>query len=136
MIDSSTPTVSVSPNPSVASASPEIVDISVSPSSATSKTSSVPRMPIVTVGVDIFTLAFGSASATPVALPITSMVPDYKSRAELKLPEATVGAVTSGPPASQWEKLVEDVSPRKIALWTILIAGVVVLGFMAWRLLR
>ena len=83
-----------------------------------------------------FTLAFGSPTATSVALPIASIVPDYKPRAELALPEASVGAVTTGPPASRWEKLVEDISPKRLALWIVLIAGVGVLGFMAWRLMK
>ena len=83
-----------------------------------------------------YTLAFGNAQATAVALPISTMVPDYKPRAELKVPEATVGPVTTGPPASRWEKMVEDVSPKRLALWFTLIAGVAMLGFMAWRLMK
>ena len=87
-------------------------------------------------GTPPFTLAFGNAQATAVALPITSMVPDYKPRAELKVPEATVGPVTTGPPASRWEKMVEDISPKRLALWFTLIAGVAMLAFMAWRLMK
>jgi hypothetical protein len=87
-------------------------------------------------GTPPFTLAFGNSQAQSTALPVTAMVPDYKPRMELALPEAKVGPVTSGPPASGWEKLVEDASPKRIALWVVLIAGVVVLGFMAWRLMK
>jgi hypothetical protein len=83
-----------------------------------------------------FTLAFGNAQAMPVALPITSMVPDYKPRSELALPEAKVGEVTTGPPPTRWEKIVADVSPKRLALWIVLIAGVAALGFMAWRLMK
>jgi len=87
-------------------------------------------------GTPPFTLAFGNAQALAVALPIQSMVPEYKSRMELSLPEAKVGPVTTGPPASRWEKLVEDMSGKRIALWIVLLAGVAALGFMAWRLMK
>jgi hypothetical protein len=87
-------------------------------------------------GAPPFTLAFGNAQAQPVSLPINAMVPDYKPRMELGLPEAKVGPVTTGPPASRWEKLVEDISPKRVALWLVLLGGVAALGFMAWRLMK
>ena len=83
-----------------------------------------------------FTLAFGNPQATATSLPIQSMIPDYRPRMELSLPYAKVGPVTTGPPASRWEKLVEDVSPKRLALWFVLLAGVAALGFMAWRLMK
>jgi hypothetical protein len=83
-----------------------------------------------------FTLAFGNAKAAAVALPVTSIIPEYQRYAELRLPEAKVGAIATAPPPTEWEKLTADVQPRRVALWVILLLGVAVLGFMAWRLSR
>jgi hypothetical protein len=83
-----------------------------------------------------YTLAFGNARASGVALPVSTLMPDYERLAELRLPEARAGAVAEGPRASRWDRLVGELDARRLALWVILVAGVAVLGVMAWRLSR
>jgi uncharacterized protein DUF3999 len=94
------------------------------------------QMVFVARGEGPFTLVFGDPKASSVALPVASIIPEYKRQAELALPEAKVGAVAAAPAPTQWERLTADVQPRRVALWAILLIGVAVLGFMAWRLLR
>jgi hypothetical protein len=83
-----------------------------------------------------FALAYGNPQATPVALPLATLIPGYERGAELRLPEAKAGAVVQGPPPSRWERIVGEAQPRRIALWAVLLAGVATLGVMAWRLSR
>jgi hypothetical protein len=90
----------------------------------------------VTHGAAPFTLAFGNPQATRVALPIQNLLPEYQALGEMKLPEAKVGAVTSGPEPSRWEQLRAEANPKRITLWAILVLAVAVLGFFAWRLMR
>ena len=70
------------------------------------------------------------------ALPVSTLIPNSERLAELRLPEAKAGAVAAGPPASRWDRIVGEVDARRLALWAILVAGVAVLGAMAWRLSR
>jgi hypothetical protein len=81
-----------------------------------------------------FMIAFGNVAAKGVAIPISSLMPTYERLAEWRLPEARAGAVATGPGPSSWEQLAATTSPRHIALWAILLGGVAMLGFMAWRL--
>jgi hypothetical protein len=83
-----------------------------------------------------FMLAFGNPAARAVALPVSTLVPGYERLAEWRLPEARVGAVENGPGPSSWEQLTASTSPRHVVLWLILLGGVAMLGFMAWRLSR
>ena len=83
-----------------------------------------------------YTLSFGSAQAPPVAMSVGAVIPEYKPHAEAKLPLAKLGAVTSGPEPTRLEKIMADASPKRIALWVVLLAAVAVLGFLAWRLSR
>ena len=94
------------------------------------------QLVFVARGEGPFALAFGNPLATAVALPVSSLIPGYERLAELRLPEARVGSVREGPPPSRWDQLVGEANPRRLALWAILIGGVAVLGFMAWRLSR
>jgi hypothetical protein len=94
------------------------------------------QMVFVARGAGPFTLEFGNPAATSTALPVASIIPEYKRKAELALPEAKVGPVVAAPPPTEWEKLTADIQPRRVALWAILVIGVLVLGFMAWRLSR
>jgi hypothetical protein len=81
-----------------------------------------------------FTLAFGDAEARSVAIPISSLMPGYERYAERKLAPASVGAVQTMTDVSPVRSVLGDIPPRKAALWAVLIIGVLVLGFMAWRL--
>jgi hypothetical protein len=83
-----------------------------------------------------FKLAFGDDQAKPVSIPIASLIPGYEKGAEKKLALAPVGAVqTAALHPSPARDLFGDIPPRKVALWAVLILAVVVLGFMAWRLM-
>lgn len=82
-----------------------------------------------------FTLAFGDLQLGPAALPIDALLPGYEKGAQAALPLARAGAVKRGPPPTRWERLLEA-PPRRLALWAILVGGVLALGFMAWRLAK
>lgn len=88
----------------------------------------------VAKGEPPFTLAFGDAEMKPAAIPISSLMPNYERRAERKLPVAPVGAVQVTRDDSPWRGYLGDISPKRTALWAVLVIAVLVLGFMAWRL--
>jgi hypothetical protein len=95
------------------------------------------QLVFVARGEGPFTLAFGDPSAKPALLPIASIIPGYEAHAELRLPEAAVGAIASGArPNDALPEWLQEVPPRNLALWAILVAAVVILGLMAWRLAR
>ena len=84
-----------------------------------------------------YTLAFGRSDAKSALLPVASLIPGYESHAESRLPLAAVGAVTRGAmPQDAYPAWLQDVPPRKLALWAVLVGAVALLGFMAWRLSR
>jgi len=84
-----------------------------------------------------FTLAFGSPEMKPSVLAVSQLIPGYERLAELKLPEAKVGAVATGELSGDWLRSVTgSKSPRTIALWAVLIVAVIALGFMAFRLAK
>ena len=88
----------------------------------------------VAKGEGPFSLAFGDPEARSVAIPIASLIPDYKRGAELRLPRASLDVVSSTPPPSASRTFFSDIEPRKAGLWAVLVLGVLTLGFMAWRL--
>jgi len=81
-----------------------------------------------------FTLAYGSAQATPVALPIATLVPGFDSRTR----PATFGVAAPGealaPPAL--EALRTPIDAKRWLLWAMLALATFVLAWMAMRLLR
>jgi hypothetical protein len=80
-----------------------------------------------------FQLAYGNSAAKPTALAIDAVIPGYKSDAQFNVEPATLGEpVTLAGPG----RLREAVDYKKWLLWVILICGVAVLGFMAYRLAR
>jgi hypothetical protein len=80
-------------------------------------------------------LEFGQREAKSSILAVNQLIPDYKSYAEWKVPEARVGDVkANGPPEPAWRAAIGDTNPRKVALWSILVVAVLVLAGMAWRL--
>ena len=90
----------------------------------------------VAQGEPPFYLAFGNPQAASTALALTTLVPQYEKGKERQLAFAKVGDVRAGPPPSRWDNLVGSLNPRRIALWAILVGGVIALGVMAWRLSR
>lgn len=81
-----------------------------------------------------YRLAIGKADGQSAALPLGTLVPGYQperlaslgiARAPAELPEQAQQAVTA--PATDWQR---------IGLWAVLLAGVALLGGMAFSLLR
>jgi hypothetical protein len=82
-----------------------------------------------------FTLAYGNYQAASGALPIATMVPGYDSA---KNPLANVAVARAGEPITLGgaEQLRKPPDVKRWVLWAALVLGVVVLGWMAWRLSR
>jgi hypothetical protein len=84
-------------------------------------------------GAGPFQLAYGNVGAKSVAYSIESLVPGYKTDAEFRVKAASLGEqVTLAGPA----RLRAPMDLKKWALWGSLILGVLVLGWMAYRLAR
>lgn len=84
-----------------------------------------------------FRLAFGSRDPRSAWVNVATLIPGYQRGDELKLPEAKVGTVeTMAKEPSVLPAIVEEVGVRKLALWAILLGGVLVLMGMALRLSR
>ena len=88
-----------------------------------------------------FLLAWGNAEAQPASLPIETLVPGYRRDPGDKPGNGALVAIT---PATLGEPQpiagASALRPRtdwnRVALWTSLVAAVVLLGWMAWRLAR
>ena len=63
-------------------------------------------------------------------------MPQYERGAEVKLPQAFPGSVTGAPPVTRRQSYMADVSPKRVALWAVLVLGVILLGYMAGNLQR
>lgn len=92
-----------------------------------------------------FTLAFGNRDAKTSAYAIESLVPGYHSDADIDASVATIQVAPKAVNAIQPDKptllggesvLDERIDPKKWILWGCLAAGVLFLGWMAWRLLK
>ena len=82
-----------------------------------------------------FMLAFGKHAATPGALPMATLVPDYDSTRALpaNLAKGQAGErVALGGEA----RLQKPPDVKRWTLWAALVLGALVLGWMAWRLSR
>lgn len=75
------------------------------------------------------------ASAGP-SLALPTLLPGYREGDEWKLPEASTGKVVAVNPGAVDKTLASEFDLKKSALWAMLVAAVLVLGAMAWRLLR
>jgi len=88
-------------------------------------------------GTGPFVLAFGSAKVASAALPVATLVPGYRDDRPLEAARATLGdarAQVREPSAwPEWLEL-EPGDWKKLALWCVLIVGVALLAWMAWRL--
>lgn len=82
-------------------------------------------------GTGPFMLAYGNGKALPSALAMQTLVPGWGSETALEISLATTGAmqILAGEAAAR-----QRIDMKKVALWAALLAGVAVLGFMAWRL--
>jgi hypothetical protein len=82
-----------------------------------------------------FTLAYGNYQAASGALPIATMIPGYDSA---KDPLANVAVARAGERMTLGgvEQLRKPPDVKRWVLWAALVLGVMVLGWMAWRLSR
>ncbi|MFZ3173665.1 MAG: DUF3999 domain-containing protein [Thiobacillus sp.] len=94
----------------------------------------------VASGPPPFILAVGRAGAETARLPLTSLIPGHTAGAEDKLPTARVNlaSITRQPPAklSRISQALGASSTRSLVLWAVLIGGVLVLGGVAWAVMR
>jgi hypothetical protein len=70
------------------------------------------------------------------ALPLSTLLPDYKPDAEWALPQASAGVPVIVNPGATDRTLATEFDARRATLWGLLIVAVAVLGGIAWRLLR
>jgi hypothetical protein len=70
------------------------------------------------------------------ALSLMTLLPGYREGDEWRLPEAVSGTVTTVNPDAVRQTLATDLDLKKLALWSVLVAGVLLLGFFAFRLMR
>lgn len=88
-------------------------------------------------GAGPYVLAYGAAKVASASLPVATLVPGYRDDKPLEAAHATLGephAQTRAPsPWPEWLELDQG-DWKKLALWAVLIVGVALLGWMAWRL--
>lgn len=97
-------------------------------------------------GASPFQLAYGKRDAKPAAYPIESLIPGYREDSGGSIRAATAGIqqtvnVQSAQMLAQTElggevKRQEIVDWKRWSLWGALVSGVLVLGVMAWRLVK
>lgn len=98
------------------------------------------RLVFLARGEGPYRLLLGNAKAAPVELPLTTLMPGYSSEQLRELPKATLllpaapaapEQVPSGAASSE-----AQADWQRLALWAVLLAGVLLLGLMAYSLLR
>jgi hypothetical protein len=97
-------------------------------------------------GASPFTLAYGSRGAQPGALAIESLIPGYRENAGASVRTARTGTqptVNVQATSTQLQKelggearLQEQIDWKRWSLWGVLGLGVLILGAMAWRLVK
>ena len=94
----------------------------------------------VASGPPPFILAVGRAGAKTTRLSLSSLIPGHTAGAEDKLPTArvNVASITRQPPGklSRISQALGAPSTRSLVLWAVLIGGVLVLGGVAWAVMR
>ena len=93
-------------------------------------------------GTGPFVLAYGQreragekSRVVASALPLASLIPDYRPGAEWALQAARVRLPAVNNPAALEPRWSDRLDLRKLALWAVLLGAVVALALMAWRLL-
>lgn len=87
-----------------------------------------------------YQLAVGNAKAVNVALPLTTLVPGLGSSnapqiAEAKVLQASLPAASASQPGAL-QRASGEIDWKKAALWGVLLAGVLAMGVMAWKLVQ
>lgn len=97
------------------------------------------QLVFVASGSPPFTLAAGRPNATPVALPLLSLIPGYEAGAQGKLPAASLATTVNAAPTAGAVAVSDPGDSRdsqRWILWAVLLTGVLALGTMAWKLLK
>ena len=84
-------------------------------------------------GAEPFQLAYGNSEAKPASYPINALIPGYRTDTEFKVKAAPLGEQVTLAGAA---RLREPFDYKRWSLWASLILGVLVLGWMAFRLAR
>lgn len=99
-----------------------------------------PQLVFAARGEPPFMLRVGAAEARPDDLPIAQLVPAYREGDEWRLPQASLGALTTlaAPDLSLVERLAASTPQqrRRWLLWGVLVVAVGLLAWLARRLLR
>ncbi len=85
-----------------------------------------------------YALAYGKSDAQPASFAVSNLIPGYKPYAEFALPLASAGtpsadAADGNPSLRDW---LRETDWKRILLWAVLLGGVALLAWMAWRLTR
>lgn len=98
------------------------------------------RLVFLARGEGPYRLLLGNAKAAPVELPLATLMPGYSSEQLRELPKATLllPAAQATPEQAQSGTVAGEVPAdwQRLALWAVLLAGVLLLGVMAYSLLR
>ncbi len=98
------------------------------------------RLVFLARGEGPYRLLLGNAKAAPVELPLATLMPGYSSEQLRELPKATLllPAAQAAPEQAQSGTLAGEAPAdwQRLALWAVLLAGVLLLGLMAYSLLR
>jgi hypothetical protein len=85
-------------------------------------------------GAGPFVIAYGNPSATSSALPIGTLVPGYVAAPADSLAAAGIARPGASAPLGGAARLRPARDLRRAALWGVLVLGVAILAWMAWRL--
>ncbi|MBG9388291.1 DUF3999 family protein [Caenimonas aquaedulcis] len=99
------------------------------------------RVVFVATGDAPFQLAAGRAATPPAALPLSTLSAALAGKRIDDLPQAVTAAAVTGGDAQPEPGFLASLRPagmteRSAVLWAVLVAGVLVLGAVAWSLMR
>lgn len=98
------------------------------------------RLVFLARGEGPYRLLLGNAKAVSVELPLATLMPGYSSEQLRELPKATLllPAAQAAPEQAQSAAVASEAQAdwQRLALWAVLLAGVLLLGGMAYSLLR
>ena len=85
-----------------------------------------------------YSLAYGKSDAERASFAVSNLIPGYKPYDEFALPLASAGtasadAVDGNLPLIEW---LRETGWKRLMLWAMLLGGVALLAWMAWRLTR
>ena len=98
------------------------------------------RLVFLARGEGPYRLLLGNAKAASVELPLATLMPGYSSEQLRELPKATLllASAQAAPEQTQSGAVAGEAQAdwQRLALWAVLLAGVLLLGGMAYSLLR